>query len=258
MKILNMQNMEEETLDTILEGRLRVFQTRRGYRFSLDSILLAHFVSLKPRARAIDIGCGSGIILLILAKRFPQSNFAGLEIQKNLAALAEKSTRINELESRVKIFSGDARDIKNVFPAQSFDTVIFNPPYRKLNSGRINPHPEKAIARHEIKGSLKYFLTAAKYLLKPAGTVFTIYPAKRLVELICLFRDNDIEPKKMKLVLSDNFSKAEFVLLEGKSGGHEEIKIESPLFIYDQNKKYTQEMEGVFTGLSCFPADGGD
>ena len=252
------QNMEEETLDEILERRLRVFQTKRGYRFSLDSILLAHFVSLKPPARAIDIGCGSGIILLILAKRFPQSNFAGLEIQKNLAALAEKSTTINELESRVKIFSGDARDIKNVFPARSFDAVIFNPPYRKLNSGRINPHPEKAIARHEINGSLKVFLTAAKYLLRSAGTVFTIYPAKRLAELVCLFRDSDIEPKKMKLIFSDNFSEAEFVLVEGKSGGHEELKIESPLFIYDQNKKYTQEMEGVFTELSLFPADGGD
>ena len=250
--------MEEETLDTILEGRLRIFQTKRGYRFSLDSILLAHFVSLKPRARAIDIGCGGGIILLILAKRFSQNNFAGLEIQENLAALAKINTRINNLENSVEIFSGDARNIRTVFPARSFDTVIFNPPYRKLNSGRINPHPEKAIARHEINGSLKDFLAAAKYLLKSAGTVFTIYPAKRLVELVCLFRDSDIEPKKMKLVFSDNFSEAEFVLVEGKIGGREELKIESPLFLYDQNKKYTQEMEGIFSELSLFPADGGD
>jgi len=82
--------MEEETLDTILDGRLRVLQPKRGYRFSLDSILLAHFVSLKSRARVIDIGCGSGIILLIVAKRFLQVNLTGLEIQENLAVLAEK------------------------------------------------------------------------------------------------------------------------------------------------------------------------
>jgi len=248
--------MEEETLDEILEGRLRVFQTKRGYRFSLDSILLAHFVSLKSSARVIDIGCGSGIILLILAKRCPQVNFDGLEIQENLAILAQKSTRINGLDDRVKIFSGDARNIRDIFPTRSFDTVIFNPPYRKLKSGRINPHPEKAIARHEVKGSLKDFLIAAKYLLKPAGTVFTIYPAKRLAELICVFRDSGIEPKKMRLVFSDNFSEAEFVLVEGKVGGREELEIESPLFIYDKDKKYTEELENVFTELSHFPAGG--
>ena len=249
--------MEEETLDEILDGHLRVFQKKKGYRFSLDSILLAHFVSLKPRTCAIDLGCGSGIILLILAKRFPFINCTGLEIQENLALLAQKNTQLNDLDSRIKILSGDAQKIKDIFLAHSFDTVIFNPPYRKLNSGKINPHPEKAIARHEINGSLKDFLKAAQYLLKPAGKVFTIYPAKRLVELVCLFRDNNIEPKKMKLVFSDNFSEAEFALVEGKNGGREELKIESPLFIYDQNKNYTEEMVGIFTELSRFPADGG-
>lgn len=248
--------MEEETLDEILNGRLRVFQTKRGYRFSLDSILLAHFVFLKSHARVIDIGCGGGIILLIVATRFPQANLAGLEIQENLAILAEKNTKINNVDNRVKIFSGDARNIRNTFPPRSFDAVIFNPPYRKLKSGRINPDPEKAIARHEIKGSLNNFLTAAKYLLKPAGTVFTIYPARRFIELVCLFRDSGIEPKKMRLVFSDKFSEAEFVLVEGKAGGREELKIESPLFIYDKNRKYTETMENIFTELSRFPTDG--
>lgn len=248
--------MEEETLDEILNGRLIIFQTKRGYRFSLDSILLAHFVSLKSRAHVIDIGCGSGIILLILAKRFPQVKFTGLEIQENLAILAQKSTRINGLEDRVNIFSGDALNIKNIFPARSFDTVIFNPPYRKLKSGRINPNPEKAIARHEIKGSLEDFLLSAKHLLKADGTVFTIYPAKRLIELVYVFRNSGIEPKKMRLVFSDNLSEAEFVLVEGKAGGREELKVESPLFIYDKNKRYTEEMENIFTELSHFPGDG--
>ena len=249
--------MEEETLDIILKGRLRIFQNKRGYRFSLDSILLAHFVSLKPRTRAIDIGCGNGIILFILAKRFPNIRYTGLEIQENLAALARKNAQINDLEDHVEIYCGDARDIKNIFPARSFDTAIFNPPYRKLNSGRINPLQEKAIARHEIIGSLKIFLTAAKYSLKPAGTVFIIYPAKRLVELICLFRDNGIEPKRMRMVFSNSSSEAEFVLVEGKKGGREELKIESSLFIYDQERNYTEEMSGIFNELSHFPSDGG-
>ncbi|MCX5850288.1 MAG: tRNA1(Val) (adenine(37)-N6)-methyltransferase [Deltaproteobacteria bacterium] len=249
--------MEEETLDTILNGLVRVYQKKKGYRFSLDSILLAHFVSLRQRTRFLDIGCGSGIILLILAKRFPNIHCVGLEIQENLATLARKNSQLNNLDERVEIISGDARYIKNIFPEHSFDAVIFNPPYGKLNSGRINPHQEKAIARHEIKGSLKDFLSAAKYLLKPKGRVFTIYPAKRLVELVYFFRQIGVEPKRMKLVFSDLYSDAAFALVEGKNGSREELKLESPLFIYDQNKKYTQEMTGIFTELSRFPVDGG-
>jgi tRNA1Val (adenine37-N6)-methyltransferase len=246
--------MNEETLDEIIDGQLTVFQKKKGYRFSLDSILLAHFVSLKPRTCAIDLGCGSGIILLILAKNFLGVNWVGLEIQEELAALAQKNIQLNGFNSRIKILTGDACKIKNIFPAHLFDIVIFNAPYRKLSSGRINPQLEKAIARHEIKGSLKDFLKAAKHLLKPAGKVFTIYPAKRLVELISLFRDSAIEPKRMKLVFSDHFSEAEFALVEGRNGGREELKIEQPLFIYDQDKNYTKDMMGIFSELTRFPA----
>jgi tRNA1Val (adenine37-N6)-methyltransferase len=242
--------MDEETLDDILDGRLRVFQKRRGYRFSLDAVLLAHFVSLKAKSNVIDLGTGSGIIPLILVNRFSHVVWTGLEIQDDLAGLAGKSVALNGLQDQISIVHGDARKIKNIFPAHSFDAVTFNPPYRKINSGRINPDQEKAIARHEISGSLKDFLQAAKYLLKPAGKVFTIYPAKRLVELVFLFRANSIEPKRMKFVFSDVNSAAEFVLAEGGSGLHEELTIEPSLFIYDQDKRYTAQINGIFSDLA--------
>lgn len=248
--------MEEETFDEILNGLVRVYQKKKGYRFSIDSLLLAHFVSLKKRTKFMDIGCGGGVILLILARRFPGAGGVGLEIQENLTELARRNSRVNNLESRIDIVQGDARHIKNIFQEHSFDATIFNPPYRKLHSGRINPQEEKAIARHEVKGSLKDFLNAAKYLLKPTGKVFTIYPAKRMVELIYLFRLNGIEPKRMKLVYSDTTSDAEFILVEGRKDSREEMRIESPLFIYNQSRKYSQEMCGIFNELSRFPTDG--
>jgi tRNA1Val (adenine37-N6)-methyltransferase len=250
--------MQEETLDEIINGHLHVFQKKRGYRFSLDSLLIAHYFFLKQSKNVLDLGCGSGIILLILAKRFPHINFTGLDIQEELVELARKNVNFNKLEQRIKVVEGDARKIKNVFPANSFDAVIFNPPYRKLNSGRINPQMEKAIARHEIKGSLKDFIKAAKYLLKQEGKVFTIYPAKRLVELIMLFHKNSIEPKRMKPVYSDNMSAAEFVLFEGRKGSGEEIKFEQPLIIYDRNKKYTADMADIFNELARFPGAAAD
>jgi tRNA1Val (adenine37-N6)-methyltransferase len=246
--------MEEETADRILNGSLRIFQKKRGYRFSLDSILLSHFVFTKPKTSNIDLGCGSGIIMLILARRFPHTTWTGVEIQEGLAALAKKNVQLGGLDGRVQILCDDARALKKILPANSFDSVIFNPPYRKLNSGRTNPHLEKAIARHEIKGSLKDFLQAAQYLLKSGGRAFTIYPAKRLVELIALFRLSGIEPKRLKLVFSDYSSEAEFVLVEGRAQSREELRIEQPLYIYDQEKKYTQEMLAIFSELSQFPS----
>lgn len=242
--------MDEETTDEILDGSLKILQSRRGYRFNLDSLMLAHFASLKPRSVNLDLGCGNGVIALVLARRYPLSHWTGLEIQEGPARLARRNAEQNGLEKRVGIVSGDARDVKRKFTAHSFDNIIFNPPYRKLSSGRINPLLEKAVARHEIKGSLADFLEASRYLLKPKGRVFTIYPARRLVELVFLFRKNDMEPKRMKLVFSDTASDAAFVLAEGRCGSREELKMEPPLFIYEEHKKYTADMKNIFSELA--------
>jgi len=248
--------MGEETIDEILEGSLKIRQSKRGYRFNLDSIILAHFVDLKSRTVNLDLGCGNGVIALVLANLYVQSRWHGLEVQHALADLAQKNVEQNGLDHRVIIDKGDAREIKKIYQPHSFDNIVFNPPYRKINSGRMNPLPEKAVARHEIKGSLSEFLSASKYLLKPKGRVFTIYPAARMVELINLFRKKDIEPKRMKLVFSDAASTAEFVLVEGRSGSREELKMEPPLFIYEEHKEYTKDMKNIFTDLAS-PQDSG-
>lgn len=250
--------MHEETLDEILNGLVRVFQRKRGYRFSIDAILLAHFVSLQSRSKVIDLGTGSGIVPLILAQRFPHTVWTGLEIQADMAGLAQKNVQHNGLEERITIVHGDARKVNNLFPAHSFDAVTCNPPYRKINSGRINPGEEKAIARHEIEGSLNDFLQAAKHLLKPGGKFFAIYPARRLVELVSLFRANSMEPKRMRLVYTNESSDAVFVLAEGRRGSREELKIEPALFIYDQDKKYTSRMNDIFSDLAGAATGGGD
>lgn len=250
--------MDEETTDEILDGRLKIRQSRRGYRFNLDSLILAHFASLKPRSVNLDLGCGNGVIALVLARHYTQSRWHGLEVQEKLAALAEKNVQDNDLERRVIIDVGDAQGIKKIYEPHFFDNIVFNPPYRKINSGRINPLEEKAVARHEIKGSLADFLAASRYLLKPKGRVFTIYPARRLVELVFLFRKNDMEPKRMRLVFSDAASDAAFVLAEGRWGSREELKMEPPLFIYEAHKKYTGDMKNIFSELaSAREASGG-
>ncbi|HPD57878.1 MAG TPA: tRNA1(Val) (adenine(37)-N6)-methyltransferase [Smithellaceae bacterium] len=245
--------MNAETLDDILNGQLKICQRRNGYRFSLDALLLAHFVSLRKNTHAVELGCGSGVIMLIMASRFPHVHFTGLEIQDELWELAQKNICINSLNERVAAIRGDAKDIKKYLPKSSFDCVFFNPPYRMLNSGRINPDSQKAIARHEIKGSVTDFIQAAKYLIKPNGKIFVIYPAKRLAHLIWTLKNNYMEPKRMRLVFSAADMPAEFVLVEAANQGREELKVEPPLYVFDQDKKYTPQMKIIFRELASPP-----
>lgn len=249
--------MDEVAVDEILKGKLRIYQKKKGYRFSIDTLLLVSFISLKSKEKAIDLGTGSGIIPIILASSFPQTHWTGLEIQSDLAKMARQSVELNNLQDRVEIIHGDAGEIQNICPARAFDVVVFNPPYRKIKSGRKNPNPEKAIARHEIKGSLELFLRAAAFLLKPGGKIFAIYPACRLVELASLFRKNFLEPKKMKFVFSQSECDAKFVLVEGRAGAGEELKVEAPLIIYDENNNYTGQVKEIFKSLAA-AADGGN
>ena len=245
---------EGETIDDILGGRLRILQKKRGCRFSIDSLLLAHFVRVKRGDSVADLGTGVGIILLVLSHRFRCGRMVGVEIQEELADMARRSIKMNGLEKGIEVLSGDIRQIKTFLDPQAFDVVIFNPPYRKLNSGRINPDREKAVARHEIKGTLGDFLSAARHIVKESGCVYIIYPATRMAELFFRMRDCDIEPRRLRMVHSGRSSRAEFLLMEGKRGGGEELKVSEPLFIYEENGRYTGEMENVFRELSNPPS----
>jgi tRNA1Val (adenine37-N6)-methyltransferase len=244
---------EEETIDDLLEGALRIFQKKKGYRFSLDSLLLSHFVRLKSGDRVLDMGTGAGVIALILAKRPGCGKVTGIDIQEEMAEMARRSARFNNLEDRVEFLRGDVKDIRTILEPQSFDAAVFNPPYRKLNSGRINPDDRKAVARHEIRGALGDFLAAARYVLKDGGRVFTVYPATRMAELVYRMRADRLEPKRVRLVHSACSSGGEFVLAEGVKGGGEELEVMPPLFIYGPDGEYTAAMTDLFRGLSSLP-----
>lgn len=247
-----MELKEEETLDDLLGGRLKILQKKKGYRFSLDSILLAHFVRLGPGSRFAELGLGSGVISLILCYRTGCAA-TGIELQEQLADMAARSFRLNQLDRLMDIVRCDLRQIKEVMPAGAFDTVVFNPPYRRKGSGRISANSEKALARHELSGTLADFVSAAQHLAGKAGTVFTVYPATRGVELIYRFRESGIEPKRMRMVHSAESAEAEFILLEAVKGGGEELEILPPLFVYKSRGQgrgdYTPEMEKIFSEI---------
>ncbi|PKN35181.1 MAG: SAM-dependent methyltransferase [Deltaproteobacteria bacterium HGW-Deltaproteobacteria-19] len=249
---------EDETLDPICGGRLRVIQAKRGYRFSVDSLLLASFVRLRPEETAADLGTGSGILALILATRPEHPFVEALELQPGLADRARRSAALNGLADRIRVREGDVRLAVSLLAASSFDLVVFNPPYRKARSGRINPNREKALARHEITGTLEDFLAAASLLLKEGGRVCAIYPATRAATLLAAMKTRGLEPKRIRLVHSRSDMEGEFVLVEGIRGGGEELEVMPPLFIYGDGDRYSGEMERIMDGLAAFPGSAGE
>ncbi len=234
---------DDETMDTLFHGSLSILQKKKGYRFSVDSPLLAHFTTLRKGERVVDLGTGSGVIAMILALRFPETNIAEVEIQQELADMAERNIALNGLRDRIRVYPGDVKGIRKIFDPKSFDAAVFNPPYRRLNSGKINPNHERAVARHEITGTIDDFLAAARYLLKDYGRTYVIYPASRGVQLIAGMRRHGMEPKKIRIVYSDSLSGAVFILAEGVKGAGEEVEIMPPLFIYGSDGRYSDEMD---------------
>ncbi len=241
---------DDETLESLFGGRLKILQKKKGYRYTIDSVLLAHFVELKKKDRILELGAGSGVISLLLAFRHPGVQVTGLELQADLADMAGRSVSINGLEERVKMIRGDARKVAELLETRSHDVAIFNPPYRKMGSGQVNPAPEKALARHEIAGSIADFLKAASHALELGGRVCMIYPCSRMVEAIHRMRAGKMEPKRLRMVHSRPGSRGDFVLVEGVKGGGEELAVLPPLFIYKEGEGYSEELEALFRNLS--------
>jgi len=221
----------DETMDIFLDGKLRIIQKKKGYRFSIDSIILSEFIRIKPNEKIIDLGTGCGILPLLLSQTTKTASFVGVEIQKGLVDCANKNVILNQLEDRIIIINQDFRDLKNIYPPSCFDVVISNPPYRRYRTGRINPYMEKAIARHELKGTLEDLISIANYLLKSKGRCYIIFPALRIVDLLVNLRLNRLEPKRLQIVYPHRNEEAKFILTEAFKNSGVELKIMPPLVL---------------------------
>lgn len=235
-----------ETLEPFGRGRLWLLQKKQGYRFSLDAVLLAGLATIRPGECVLDLGTGCGILLLLLACRFPDCTLTGVEIQPDLARLAEKNVRLNALADRVQIITADMRSVAEHFPSGAFAVVVSNPPFRPLAAGRLNLAVEKAVARHELSGSLHTVAQAASFVLPPGGRLFLIYPAWRLVSLCSTLRTTGLEPKSLRLIHSRTGEPACLVWVEARKHSGEELRVWPPLIIYDDQGHYTPEVESMF------------
>lgn len=238
--------MTELTKDSLFGGRLKIKQSRSGYRFSMDAVVIAKYANINIDDRVIDLGTGCGVISLILAHLHPDITVYGVEILKNQAEIAALNVRDNNLEKRVTILN---QDIKTLSPHQTsgtVDVVICNPPHIEKACGRINFSDQLAVSRHEIKITLDEVIKAAKKMLCRSGRLIMVYPAERLVDLIDRMRSCDIEPKKMTVLYTKSGADAKRILMEGVKGGRPGIKINKPLIIHNADGTYTASAQRIF------------
>ena len=225
----------DETLDSFLDGKLEIIQKKKGYRFSVDAVLLSQFARVRRNEKVIDLGTGCGVLPLLLSQTTKAHSFVGVEVQEELAACAKKNVILNKVENRISILHRDFRELKEVYPPGSFHIVLSNPPYRKVWTGRVNPSIEKAVARHEIKGTLEDLVSIVSYLLLPKGRVYLIFPAWRTVDLLVALRRENLEPKRMQFVYPRIDEEAKFVLIESVKESGVELQLMKPLTLHGAN-----------------------
>lgn len=226
---------------------LKIIQNPKMFCFSLDSVLLPNFITLnKSISKILDIGCGNASIPLILSTK-TKATIVGVEIQKEVFDLAVMSVKISEKDDQILLLNGDINDIYKSFEINSFDVIVCNPPFYKVNKESIKNNIEyKIIARHELKLNLEQIMYICKRLLKNNGVVGVVHRPERLVEIIELMKKNNITPKKIQFVHSKIKKEAKILLIEGKKNGKEGIKVLPPIFFHNLDGKYTKQIKKFF------------
>lgn len=233
------------TNDYCFEGLLKVCQPKTGFRFSVDAVLLARWVRPKKRGRALDLGCGCGIMALMLAYLYTDMMVTGIEIQTMLAETARHNVGLNSLQN-LSIIEGDVRNCNPAELGAPFDIIVCNPPFFKPGAGRVNLHSGEAQARHEINLDLAQLAETSRRLLSNKGRLYVIYPAERLGEAIAVFAAAGLMPKRLRCIHSRKGDGACLVLLESCFQGRHGLKVESPLYIYKNGEDYTDEVAGMY------------
>ena len=240
---------ENERIDDLQYKGLKVIQNNKGFCFGIDSVILSDFAkNIKDNSRVVDLGTGSGVIGLLLCKKTKLKEIIGIEIQKDVANMAKRSIRLNNLENMFQIVNENINDIfvQGILNKNQYDVVVMNPPYKEVGTGKQNEDEVKLISRHEIKAKLSDFIATASNLLKDKGEVYIVHKPERTIDIMQKMRENKIEPKEMKIVYPYKNAEASLILIKGVKGGKKFFKIMEPLYIYENNGEYTEQIKQIY------------
>lgn len=237
---------ENERIDSLQRNGYSIIQNSTRFCFGMDAVLLTEFVNLKKGDRVIDLCTGTGVIPILLCAKSQAEHFEAVEIQEETADMAKRSVILNNLEDRIDVKCEDLNNLKSVFENASFDAVTVNPPYMIPGKALVNPDESKAIARHEIKCTLKDVLSESSRLLKNGGKLFMVHKPERLDEIIVAMKEVKLEPKRLRIVYPRIDSKPNMILIEGAKCANAGMIVEKSLIIYDESGKYTREVAKIY------------
>lgn len=237
---------ENERIDDLQRNNYKIIQDPDRFCFGMDAVLLSGFAKAKEGDKVLDLGTGTGIIPILLAAKTMAAHITGLEIQPDSADMASRSVKLNGLEKKIEIITGDIKEAVSLFGAASFDVVTCNPPYMTEHHGLTNPEAPKAIARHELLCTLEDVISQSSRLLRPGGNFYMVHRPFRLADIIVLLRQYRLEPKRMKLVYPFVDKEPNMVLLEANRGGKARMTVEKPLIVYKEPGVYMDEIYDIY------------
>jgi len=226
-----------------------IYQNDDYFAFSLDSVLLANFVTIKlSDKKIIDFCTGNAPIPMLMSFR-TKARIFGVELQKEIFDMGIESIVENKMDDQIELINLDVKNIDSVIDAESMDIVTCNPPYFKYkDDSLINENDVKSIARHEVMLNLEDVLKSARYVLKNGGTFAMVHRPERMIEIINLMQKYNIEPKKIRLVYPKMDKEANILLIEGIKNGKTGLKVMSPLFTHNEDGSYVDEIRKMFGG----------
>ena len=242
----NIELLSDEAIDDLQLDNLYLIQKKQGFRFGIDAVLLSNFANVKKKHRFIDLCTGTGIVPFLIYGKYKPKEVIGIEIQEDMVEMAIRSSKYNEVENVVSFKSADLKDLKYLSSLGTFDVLTVNPPYKLNNSGIVNLDDKLAIARHEIMCSLEDVIVASRKLLKDNGRMFIVHRPERLIDIFELMRKYKIEPKRVQMV-QPNINKApNIVLVEGQRDGGAYLKWEKPIYVYNEDGTYSEEINKIY------------
>lgn len=242
-----MKLKKNERIDDLEFEDLKIIQNIDGFCFGIDSVLISDFAkNIRKNSVVVDLGTGTGIISILLSKKTLAKKIYGVEIQKEVCEMAKRSVLLNNLQDKIEIINEDIKEISEKLGLQMCDVVVTNPPYKKYGTGLLNEKESRIISRHEKECTLEDVIKQSFKILKDKGSFYMVHRPDRLVDIIFLMRKYKIEPKELRIVYSNMTSKAVLILIKGIKNAGEELKLINPLYIYNEDGTYTDEILRIY------------
>ena len=237
----------ERINDLVGYKNLKIFQNNDWFKFSLESVLLPCFVIINKNTNNIlDLCTGNAPIPLVLSTK-TKAKIYGVEIQKDVYDLAKKSVDINNLSKQIEIINDDVKNISNKFESDTFDIITCNPPYFKhVDTSKMNDDIHKIIARHEVNLNMDDIAKVVRKLLKNDGKFYLVHRTERFLELTNLLMSYNIMPKRVRFIYPKEDSESNLFMLEAVKNGKVGLKLESPLYVHNNDGSYKDEILKMF------------